>query len=91
MADNSLEKQIYDIIVEKMELQEIVEELPPEKLTYDSPLFEMIDPDGIALDSIAVLELVVLLKENFNIIVQDEDMDKLTTVSSIAEYIREHQ
>lgn len=88
MSETNLEKQIFDMIVEKMDLQEIVAELPEDKLTYDTPLFESLDPDGIALDSIAALELVVLLKDNFGITVQDADMKKLTSVANIAEYVR---
>ncbi len=88
MADNTLEQQILDMIIEKMDLKEIVAELPEEKLAYDAALFESIDPDGIALDSIAALELVVLLKEHFDITVQDEDMAKLTTVANIADFVR---
>lgn len=91
MSDTALEKQIFDMIVEKMDLQEIIDELPAEKLAYDTPLFESMDPGGIALDSIAALELVVLLKDHYGITVKDTDMKKLTTVANIAEYIRSSQ
>ncbi len=91
MSDTALEKQVFDMIVEKMDLQEIIDELPAEKLAYETPLFESMDPDGIALDSIAALELVVLLKDHFGITVKDTDMKKLTTVANIAEYIRSSQ
>lgn len=91
MSDTILEKQIFDKIVEKLNLQEIVCELPPEKLAYDAPLFESMDPSGIALDSIDSLELVVLLQENFNVTVKDEEMGKLTSVANIAEFIRSKQ
>ncbi len=89
MEDTNLEQQVFDMIVKKMDLQEIADELPEEKLSYDTPLFESMDPDGLALDSIAALELVVLLKEHFDITVRDEDMSKLTTVSNIANFIRD--
>ncbi len=88
MAETHLEKQIFDMIVEKMELKDVVAELPQEKLSYDTPLFESMDPEGLALDSIAALELVVLLKEHFDVTVGDEDMAKLTTVNKIADFIR---
>lgn len=88
MSDTALEKQIFNMIVEKMDLQEIIAEIPEEKRSYDTPLFESLDPEGIALDSIAALELVVLLQQNFNITIQDEDMMKLTSVTNIANFIR---
>lgn len=91
MSDTTLEKEIFDKIVEKLELQEIIQEIPEEKLAYDTPLFESMDPEGIALDSIASLELVVLLQENFNVTIQDEDMGKLTSVAKIADFIRSKQ
>lgn len=88
MEKTNLEKQIFDMIVEKMDLKDVAAELPEEKLSYDTPLFESLDPDGLALDSISALELVVLLKEHFDVTVGDEDMAKLTTVNNIAQFIR---
>lgn len=88
MSDTTLENQVFNMIVEKMDLQEIIAEIPEEKLSYDTPLFESLDPEGIALDSIAALELVVLLQQNFNLTIQDEDMIKLTSVTNIANFIR---
>lgn len=88
MNDTVLEKQIFDMIVEKMKLQEIINEIPEEKLSYDTPLFESMDPDGIALDSIAALELVVLLQDNFGITIMDEDMEQLISVAGIADFVR---
>lgn len=88
MSEITLETQVFDMIVEKMNLQEIIAEIPEEKLSYDTPLFESLDPDGIALDSIAALELVVLLQQNFDLTIQDEDMVKLTSVANIADFIR---
>lgn len=89
MNDTVLEKQIFDMIVKKMKLQEIIREIPEEKLSYDTPLFESMDPDGIALDSIAALELVVLLQDNFGITIMDEDMAQLISVADIADFVRD--
>lgn len=89
MENRSLEKEIFDAIVERMELAEVIRELPPEKLAYDAPLFESMDSEGIGLDSIDVLELVVLLQEKYGIMVEDEDMSKLVSVTKIAEYVAE--
>lgn len=89
MNDQSLEKEIFDAIVERMELAEVIAEIPPEKLVYDTPLFESMDSEGIALDSVDALELVVLLQEKYDITVQDEDMARLVSVARIAEFVAE--
>ncbi len=72
-----------------MELAEVIAELPPEKLAFDTPLFESMDPDGIALDSVDSLELVVLLQEKYGIEVEDEEMSRLVSVEKIAAFVTE--
>ena len=72
-----------------MDLAEVVAELPQEKLAHDTPLFESMDSEGIALDSVDALELVVLLQEKYGITVLDEDMSKLVSVARIAEFVVE--
>lgn len=89
MNNESLEKEIFDAIVERMGLAEVIAELPPEKLAYDTPLFESMDSEGIALDSIDALELVVLLQEKYGITVLDEDMSRLVSAARIAEFVAE--
>lgn len=91
MENRSLEKEIFDAIVERMELAEVIKELPPEKLAFDTPLFEAMDSEGVGLDSIDVLELVVLLQEKYGIMVEDEDMSRLVSVTKIAEYVAEQK
>ena len=89
MNDHSLEQEIFDAIVERMELAEVIAELPPEKLAFDTPLFASMDPDGIALDSVDSLELVVLLQEKYGIEVEDEEMSRLVSVEKIAAFVTE--
>ena len=89
MNDHSLEQEIFDAIVERMELAEVIAELPPEKLAFDTPLFESMDPDGIALDSVDSLELVVLLQEKYGIEVEDEEMSRLVSIEKIAAFVTE--
>ena len=47
------------------------------------------DPDGIALDSVDSLELVVLLQEKYGIEVEDEEMSRLVSVEKIAAFVTE--
>ena len=58
------------------------------KFNDDTPLF---GSDGIGLDSVDSLELVTLIYKNWSINVPTEDMNRLTSVNAIAEYIAEKQ
>lgn len=49
-----------------------LEEISVEDIDDDAPLFK----DGLGLDSIDALELVVAIEKNFNIIIEDEDVGK---------------
>ena len=63
--------------------------LNPEDIGDDQPLFV----DGVGLDSIDALELIVLLRQNYNIKIADpqEGPKIFQTVRTIAEYIKSHQ
>jgi acyl carrier protein len=74
--------------------KEIIEELSlenmtPEEIDAEAPLFG----EGLGLDSIDVLELVVLLDRNYGIKIQasKEGPKIFRSVKTIAEYILEHQ
>ena len=45
-----------------------LEDMTPEELDYDAPLF---GDDGLGLDSIDALELIVLLEKKYGIKLQD--------------------
>jgi acyl carrier protein len=63
--------------------------LKPEDIGDDQPLFV----DGVGLDSIDALELIVLLRQQYNIKITDpqEGPKIFQSVRSIAEYIQTHQ
>jgi acyl carrier protein len=63
--------------------------LKPEDIGDDQPLFV----EGLGLDSIDALELIVLLQQQYNIRVADpqEGPKIFRSVKSIAEYIKAHQ
>ncbi len=66
-----------------------VENITPEEIDSEAPLFG----EGLGLDSIDVLELVVLLDKNYGIKIQasKEGPKIFRSVRTIAEYILEHQ
>jgi acyl carrier protein len=66
-----------------------VENITPEEIDSEAPLFG----EGLGLDSIDALELVVLLDKNYGIKIQasKEGRKIFRSVKTIAEYILEHQ
>jgi acyl carrier protein len=69
-------------IISRMNLQDV----KPEDIVDDAPLFG----DGLGLDSIDALEIIVLLQQEYNIKIASAEEGKkvLQSVKSIAEYIK---
>ena len=63
--------------------------LKPEDIGDDQPLFA----DGVGLDSIDALELIVLMQHNYNIKLEDPDQGPkiFYSVKTMAEYIHSHK
>ena len=61
-------------------------EVKPEEINPDSPLFG----DGLGLDSIDALELIVLLEKHYGIKIQDPKDGKaiFQSLRTMAEYIK---
>ena len=70
-------------IIEELNLQDI----KPEDIVDDAPLFG----DGLGLDSIDALELVVLMEKYHGVKILDETVGKkvLYSINTMAEYILE--
>lgn len=77
-------KELKQKIVENMKL-----DISPEEIDSDAPLFG----EGLGLDSIDVLELVVMLDKNYGIKIvnMDEGRKAFASVRSIAEYITKNK
>jgi len=84
MDDATLRHQIKSLMVEKLMLQ-----MSPEEIGDETMLF---GPEGLGLDSIDALELVVGLEKTFGISVQNSELAAkvLRNVESIAVYVAEH-
>ncbi|MBQ3381804.1 MAG: acyl carrier protein [Bacteroidales bacterium] len=67
-----------------------LEELNPEDINDDAPLF---GPDGLGLDSIDALELIVLLEKNYGIKLTDPAKAKgiFASVATMASFIEENK
>ncbi len=77
----SLKKQIIDALN--------LEDMEPDEIEADEPLFG----DGLGLDSIDALELIVLMEKNYGIKIENpKDGQKIFySVKTMAEYIQEHK
>ncbi len=87
----ALEQKVYDKIVETMDLD------PAELAGVDenSPIFEG-DNEGaqasLNLDSIDALELTVMIEKEWGLKeIPSEEMQKMRTIKTIADYITAHQ
>ena len=60
-------------------------ELAPSEIPDDSPIFG----DGLGLDSIDALELVVLVEEKFHVSIPDEEVGRqaFASVSALVQFI----
>jgi len=80
-------------LIEKLKKEVIeqlnLEEISPDDINPDSPLFG----EGLGLDSIDALELIVLLEKNYGIKIEDpKDGKKIFySIHTMAEYITEHK
>jgi acyl carrier protein len=78
-----LKYELKKQIIQELNLQE----MKPEDIEDDAPLFG----DGLGLDSIDALELVVLMEKYHGVKITDETVGKkvLYSVNTMAEYILE--
>jgi acyl carrier protein len=67
-----------------------LEEMTPEDIETDAPLF---GEEGLGLDSIDALELIVLVEKKYGIRLADPSEGKaiFKTVGTLAEYVQQHR
>lgn len=77
--------KIKEQVIEVLNLEDI----EPQDIETDAPLFG----DGLGLDSIDALELIVLLEKQYGLKIEDpKDGKKIFySIRTIAEYIEEHK
>ena len=77
MADE-IEDKVKKIIIEQLEVA-------PDKVKPEASFSE-----DLKADSLAVVELVLALEEQFKIEIPDEDTEKIKTVGDAINYIKGH-
>jgi len=84
METTELKEQLKRQIIQFLNLTD----LTPADIKDDEPLFG----EGLGLDSIDSLELIVLLKKEYGIDIRDprEGRKVLVDVATMADYIKEH-
>ena len=77
--------QLKKEIIEVLNLEEVT----PEDIDNDAPLFG----DGLGLDSIDALELIVMLEKNYGIKLKDPAKGKeiFQSISVMAKYVAENR
>jgi acyl carrier protein len=85
MEMNELKRELKQQIIEFLNLTP----LTSDEIKDDEPLFG----DGLGLDSIDSLELIVLLKRNYGINIQDpkEGRKVLVNINTMVEYIERNR
>jgi acyl carrier protein len=66
-----------------------LEDVTVAEIENDAPLFR----EGLGLDSIDALELVVAIEKTFNVIIEDEDVGRkaFASVMALAKFIQEER
>jgi len=83
-SDHLIEK-IKDLIIQRLKLAEMT----PEMIEIDAPLFG----EGLGLDSIDALELVLGLEKEFGVVIPDAEVGKkvFQSVRTMAQFVLEQQ
>jgi acyl carrier protein len=80
---NVLKSELKNLIVTTLRLEEV----KPDEIRDDAPLFG----EGLGLDSIDALELVVALEKTYDVIIENEDVGRtaFASIEALADFVLE--
>lgn len=81
----NLKQQLKEIVVRDLKLQDV----NPEDIGDDAPLFE----EGLGLDSLDAVELVVLVQKHFGVQIEDmeEGKEAFRSINALAGFIEQRR
>ncbi|MBQ6998889.1 MAG: acyl carrier protein [Clostridia bacterium] len=71
-------EKVRDIIVDQLNIDE------------DEVVMEASFIDTLGADSLDLVELMIAMEEEFEMTIPEEDIDKISTVGNVVEYIESH-
>ncbi|HEX2965641.1 MAG TPA: phosphopantetheine-binding protein [Syntrophorhabdaceae bacterium] len=79
----NVKEQLKKILIEELHLEDIT----PDEIQDDAPLFG----EGLGLDSLDAVEIVVLLEKHFGVEVKtlDEGKEAFLSINTLAAYVEE--
>jgi len=82
---SKLRAEIREKIIETLDLRDF----KPEDITDETSFWD----DGLALDSIDILELAVMIEEDYGVIIDNKELGEkvFITVGILTEYVRENR
>ncbi len=90
MEEITNHKEKLCVFLKKMIIDTLrLEDITVEEIDNEAPLFR----EGLELDSIDALELVVAIEKIFNVIIEDEDVGKkaFASVNALAMFIQDEK